>query len=148
MNDISKTDFVPAEIEAQPPEGELESPAEKVLPTPQFESEKIFPLTAPVTRTVKGNPEVVTHVRLRAPIAMDVFEIGGSVSKTIWNPAGMIIEMDTERLKKFIGRECNFVGTSEECLGTEPLSARLPRCCGRHKALLLYSQSVLVFGAS
>ena len=104
MNDISKTDFVPAEIEAQPPEGELESPAEKVLPTPQFESEKIFPLTAPVTRTVKGNPEVVTHVRLRAPIAMDVFEIGGSVSKTIWNPAGMIIEMDTERLKKFIQR--------------------------------------------
>ena len=104
MNDISKTDFVPAEIEAQPPEGELESPAEKVLPTPQFESEKIFPLTAPVTRTVKGNPEVVTHVRLRSPIAMDVFEIGGSVSKTIWNPAGMIIEMDTERLKKFIQR--------------------------------------------
>jgi hypothetical protein len=100
MNDVSET----AGLSSQTPETKPVAPA----PNPAFVNEKVFPLSRKIMAPPSngGVEQEITEIKLRAPVGLDVFEIGGSVTKTIWARGGgsMHTEMDSERLKSWILR--------------------------------------------
>jgi hypothetical protein len=90
------------EMQPQPqridPEKELAKPLDEM---PKFEEVHTFTLARPVT---KPNGQVVTEIKCRAPTGLDMFEVGGMPTKTYWTNQGMVIEMDRDRFKAWLGR--------------------------------------------
>lgn len=83
-----------------PPDPEVEM-AKPLDAMPKWEAEHTFTLSHPVQRP---DGSQVHEVRLRGPNGLDMFEVGGLPTKTKWEPSGMTVEMDPERLKKWIGK--------------------------------------------
>jgi len=67
---------------------------------PKLES-KVFKLSVPIKKPDGG---LITEIVCRLPTGMDLFEIGGLPSRTIWTNQGMTVEMDSPRLKAWLGR--------------------------------------------
>jgi hypothetical protein len=93
MNDVS--------VNPEGAEAVLESPATPSAPVPQFEDFKVFQLSKPVERP---NGSSITELTLRSPNGLDVFEIGGQVSRNVWAAGGtsMYMEQDTARLQRYL----------------------------------------------
>jgi hypothetical protein len=103
----------PVPASAPPAQREREQVREKDKPDtvldviPTWESEKTFKLTRRVHSHKNGSAVDIDQITLRAPLALDYFEVGGPPSKTNWNQGGVQVEMDIERTKSWILRLSN-----------------------------------------
>jgi hypothetical protein len=87
-----------------------------LLPSPpSFELEKTFVLSRPVKAVVGTATAEIDKITLRAPLAADVFAIGGLATRTNWMPGGLVLEMDTDRLQKYLvrlsGQDASVIGS-------------------------------------
>jgi len=76
------------------------------LPNPDFETERTFPLILGIQRPNMrtGQVETIDKITLKAPMALDFFDIGGTVTRTYWTPTGLIMEPDAQRFRMYIRR--------------------------------------------
>lgn len=108
MNDMTKSETETNEPEIF--EGEDNSDKTNVLnQIPKFEPNHTFKLTVPV----KGmTGQMIEEVTLRSPNGLDLFEIGGYPSQTVFQEGGrMTVEMNPERSKRWILRLCKQLDT-------------------------------------
>jgi hypothetical protein len=81
---------------------DIAAPLEAV---PDLSTDKVFKLSVPVKLP---NGQLVKEISCRLPTGMDLFEIGGLPTRTVWTQTGMSVEMDGERLKQWLSRIANW----------------------------------------
>lgn len=68
---------------------------------PKWEPEKVFQLVHPVTL----DGQQIGEITLRSPNGLDLFEVGGLATKTVWlDGGGMQLTMDTGNLRRWLER--------------------------------------------
>ena len=68
--------------------------------TPKFEPSKTFQLSTPV----KHGTSMVSEITLRTPKGLDLFEVGGLPSQTLWTQGSMTVKMDTPVFQSWLTR--------------------------------------------
>lgn len=107
MNDMPRAPRAPSMAAASPAAASAPDPEQlekDLLPPPVWESERVFPLSKSVTIMDRAGKKTLTELKLRSPLALDLFEIGGVATTTNWAPNGMILEMNTERFREWVIR--------------------------------------------
>lgn len=89
-------DDVSAKVDGE--ESSLETSTNSA-PTPKFEDFKVFPLSKEIERP---DGTKLSEIKLRSPTGFDVFEIGGQVSRHVWNGSNMMVEQDTSKLQRYL----------------------------------------------
>lgn len=103
MNDMSQAPSV------KDGEKKKESP----IPKPTFERERTFSLSIPIERPAKNGSgmEVISKLTLRTPLAIDIFDIGGTVTQTSYVKGAIRVAMDAQLLREWIKRLSGEDGT-------------------------------------
>jgi len=81
---------------------EIAAPLEEL---PNLAREKVFKLSHPIK---KPDGQLITEITCRVPSGLDLFEIGGLPTRTVWAQTGMSVEMDSDRLKRWLSRIANW----------------------------------------
>src|SRR5262245_32423546 len=110
MNDMSN----PAALisEPSPSATDLQQTLPPGAPQPEeellaldYEDEHEFVLSRPLERRGPAGIERLDRIRLRAPSALDVYAIKGTVTTNAWGPDGRLyIAWDTDKLNQYITR--------------------------------------------
>jgi hypothetical protein len=100
MNDAANLAVV------QTPQPPAPEPEEEEMLAPAFEATRTFKLSVPIERPhPKGvGTETLTHITLRAPLALDVFEIRGGPTRSWWEGGRLFMEWETDRLRQYVVR--------------------------------------------
>jgi hypothetical protein len=78
---------------------------EKRFPEPKFEKQKTFKLCEPIEEAQMGGSSTkLTEITLRSPLVLDVFEVGGGVTRNVYTEEGMHIEAIQKNIKTYLVR--------------------------------------------
>jgi hypothetical protein len=78
---------------------------EQKFPEPKFEKQKTFKLSEPIEEAIMGGQTAtLREVTLRSPLVLDVFEIGGTVTRNVYTDEGMHIQPIQKNIKAYLER--------------------------------------------
>jgi hypothetical protein len=75
------------------------------FPEPKFEKQKVFKLSEPIEEALMGGQTAtLTEITLRSPLVLDVFEVGGGVTRNVYNDDGMHVDAIQKNIKAYLIR--------------------------------------------